>query len=67
MREIQPHSICRDLAAGQRCITVVPQGTAFGIMREIDVASSFQSAFRKAMDLARWGGPVCLTPVEEPS
>ena len=58
-------SICRDVAAGKPCITVVPQKAAGGL-REILVARSFQSAFHKAMDLAGWSGPVRLNP-EEPA
>ena len=58
-------SICRDVVAGKPCITVVPQEAA-GSPREILVARSFQSAFRKAMDLAAWSGPVRLSS-EEPT
>jgi hypothetical protein len=51
-----PHSIRRELVAGRRCITVVPQGAPLGGALELLVARSFQAAFRKAMDLAGWGG-----------
>jgi len=62
-----PYSICRDVVAGKPCITVVPQGAAAAAgLREILVARSFQSAFRKAMDLAGWSGPVRLD-TEEPT
>ena len=58
-------SICRDVVAGKPCITVVPQvDTGAAALREILVARSFQSAFRKAMDLAGWGGPVRLSSEE---
>ena len=60
-------SICRDVVAGKPCITVVPQEDAgAGGLREILVARSFPSAFRKAMDLAGWSGPVRLSP-EDPA
>ena len=60
-------SICRDVVAGKPCITVVPQEAAGAAgLREILVARSFQSAFRKAMDLAGWSGPVHLN-AEEPA
>ena len=59
-------SICRDVAAGKPCITVIPQAAVgAGGLREILVARSFQSAFHKAMDLAGWSG-VRLNP-EEPA
>ncbi len=60
-------SICRNVVAGKPCITVLPQeaATAAGL-HEILVARSFQSAFRKAMDLAGWGGPARLD-AEEPA
>ena len=60
-------SICRDVVAGKPCITVVPQAEAGAAnLHEVLVARSFQSAFRKAMDLAGWGGPVRLSS-EEPT
>lgn len=60
-------SICRDVVAGKPCITVVPQQAAGAAgLHEILVARSFQSAFRKAMDLAGWSGPVHLN-AEEPA
>ena len=60
-------SICRDVVAGKACITVVPQEAAVAAsLPEVLVARSFQSAFRKAMDLAGWGGPVRLD-AEEPA
>ena len=58
-------SICRDVVAGKPCITVVPQGSAVAAsLHEVLVARSFQSAFRKAMDLAGWGSPVRLDSAE---
>jgi len=60
-------SICRDVVAGKACITVVPQKAATTTgLHEILVARSFQSAFRTAMDLAGWSGPVRLD-AEEPA
>ena len=50
------HSIRRELVAGRRCITVVPQGAPLCGAFEVLVARSFQAAFRKAMDLAGLGG-----------
>ena len=59
-------SICRDAVAGKPCITIVPREDAGAAnLREILVARSFQSAFRKAMDLAGWGGP--LGHIAEPA
>ena len=60
-------SICRDVVAGKPCITILPQEDAGAAnLHEVLVARSFQSAFRKAMDLAGWSGPVRLN-VEEPT
>jgi len=60
-------SICRDVVAGKPCITIVPrEAAAAASLREVLVARSFQSAFRKAMDLAGWSGPVRLSS-EEPT
>ena len=60
-------SICRDVVAGKPCITILPQEDARAAnLHEVLVARSFPSAFRKAMDLAGWGGPVRLES-EEPA